>query len=264
MIIIKCWFNFSLFSLQYRFTHARIRPFFSGCGLSIESTLRQIVENSLSVEDLPLISVLPIRGQYYSLNNRRLYLFKALRAHGLLIEYGNCIAVRVKTPLTREISRYSVDRCSLQAKLMGAKEVENDDDDFKECEQRCSDGQDQMDKTKFESTSLSIQNYSTSARSSMQSDSESRATTSVTTNTTVSSLFVTSVSKTKMHTKVPFFNSTVLSNIRTLTGLVEKKKYRNVTSELKGWIDQGYLLNEQLPALLLEIGWDIEPSEALK
>lgn len=69
--------------LFVRFTHARIRPFFSGCGRLIMDTLDDIVSKRIPLENLPLITVIPNKGFYFSLNNRRLFVLKALRDQGM-------------------------------------------------------------------------------------------------------------------------------------------------------------------------------------
>lgn len=53
---------------------------------------------------------------YFSLNNRRLWVFKRLREEGLLP--NNKIAVRVREPKSQaEKNRYNVENCALEAKL---------------------------------------------------------------------------------------------------------------------------------------------------
>lgn len=99
-----------------RFTHARIRPFFTGCGRRIEDTLADIIEGKISVNDLPKITVILNEGTYFSLNNRRLYVLKELRCKGLL--KGNMIGARLKVALDREKDKYKIERCSLFAKIM--------------------------------------------------------------------------------------------------------------------------------------------------
>ena len=99
-----------------RFTHARIRPYFTGCGRRVEDTLEDIIAGKMSVHDLPKITVILNQGTYFSLNNRRLYVLKDLRLKGLLP--GNVIAARVKEALEREKDRYKIERCSLVARIM--------------------------------------------------------------------------------------------------------------------------------------------------
>lgn len=107
------------------FTHARIRPFFTGCGRRVEETLTDISEGRLSIDSLPKITVISNNGSFFSLNNRRLFVLKHLRARGIL----TVITARIKVALEREKERYKVERCSLTAKIMKEKTKEGDDDD---------------------------------------------------------------------------------------------------------------------------------------
>eukprot|EP00977_Amphora_coffeiformis_P025032 scaffold18039_cov166-Amphora_coffeaeformis.AAC.2 len=115
---------------RVRFQHSRIRPQFSGCGRSVTQTLddlRQALFTALYYELSPLtfarcekVIVGPDSEQgpwYFSLNNRRLWVFKRLREEGLLP--NNQIAVRVRPPKSdSEKNRYSLENCALEAKLM--------------------------------------------------------------------------------------------------------------------------------------------------
>ena len=96
------------------FTHARIRPFFTGCGRRVEDTLMDLRNGSLTVDALPKITVICNEGNYYSLNNRRLYVLKELRSTGSLM----VIKARLKVALDREKDRYTVERMSLSARIM--------------------------------------------------------------------------------------------------------------------------------------------------
>lgn len=162
------------------FTHARVRPVFTGCNKQIQQTLDEIVRGETKLEDIPYITVIenfeeaPVapdmfgkkggkgggkggakkggrrkRGDsssedeeeevprggkkktagggggkgsgelvpyYFSLNNRRLFLFKTLRDMGVIKK----VQVQVKPALEREKTKYTRDRCVLRAKLMGA------------------------------------------------------------------------------------------------------------------------------------------------
>ena len=149
--------------LQIRFMHAKVCPYFSGCGRLIEDTLREIREGKLKASALPRIVVMVNdlvqsaggkgsksgknkkrskgkrrRGRgydsedeeieegasersadqprYFSLNNRRLYVFKELAKEGLLPP----LRVRARF-LSRESAKqqrkYSAARCSLWAKF---------------------------------------------------------------------------------------------------------------------------------------------------
>ena len=102
------------------FTHARVRPLFSGCGRRLEDTLNALLSNSMDIDALPVITVLFGAGGgggdlLFSLNNRRLWVLKELRRAGKL----TTVRVRSKEALPRERERYTRDRCSLTATLMG-------------------------------------------------------------------------------------------------------------------------------------------------
>ncbi|CAN0191784.1 unnamed protein product [Pylaiella littoralis] len=56
---------------------------------------------------------------FFSLNNRRLFVFKACREEGLLGPDGQ-VRVRARAMKPHERERYTVDRCSLQAKFLFA------------------------------------------------------------------------------------------------------------------------------------------------
>lgn len=138
------------------FTHARVRPVFTGCNKRIQETLDEIVAGTTTVDDIPYITVIEnheavvsadtkkapkkkgrrrgaddsdsddngiglgrggeTRPFYFSLNNRRLFLFKTLKSMGVV----KTIPVQVKPALDREKVKYTRERCVLRAKLMGA------------------------------------------------------------------------------------------------------------------------------------------------
>ncbi|KAJ1399087.1 hypothetical protein B484DRAFT_320227, partial [Ochromonadaceae sp. CCMP2298] len=97
-----------------RFTHSRVRPYFTGCGKRIEETIAEIVEGLITISDLPLITVIESDGQLYSLNNRRLYVIKHIQNLGLI----STVEVFVKPALEREQKKYVPERCSLQCRVM--------------------------------------------------------------------------------------------------------------------------------------------------
>ena len=104
-----------------RFTHARVRPFFSGCGRRLKATLEDLKSGRMELDDLPTITVLRgADGSLFSLNNRRLWVLKELRRAGVI----SAVRVRVRLPLPREVVKYSTDRCSLTATLMREKNRE--------------------------------------------------------------------------------------------------------------------------------------------
>lgn len=111
------------------FTFSRIRPVFS-CGRTVDETVQAIVSGRQSVADLPRISVLFDGANYYSLNNRRLYVFKTLREAGIVTTVPARLKAVPDTKRMRE--KYSPSKCSLEARLMPerpAGEKQNDGDD---------------------------------------------------------------------------------------------------------------------------------------
>ena len=91
-----------------------------------------------------MISVLVIENNFYSLNNRRLFVLKELNKLGLLV--NNQAKVRIKAPNDKEKKRYTPTRCSLVATIMkerpinveGTSNDQNDDDDGSEIS--CDEG----------------------------------------------------------------------------------------------------------------------------
>ncbi|KAL7454035.1 hypothetical protein ACHAWC_005682 [Mediolabrus comicus] len=113
---------------RIRYQHSRIRSTFSGCGRSVTDTLDEIRRGELNPWDLPVIQVLvgPDENDgngpwYFSLNNRRLWVFKQCLKEGLLdnSKHNNTIPVRIRLPKSAaEAERYSVNNCALEAKFM--------------------------------------------------------------------------------------------------------------------------------------------------
>ena len=99
-----------------RFTHARVYARFSGCATLVEDTLSQIIDGSLSIEKLPMITVLQSDTDpqvYYSMNNRRLWVIKQLRKMIGVTQ----VAVRVRRMRPHEKKKYTPQRCVLEARL---------------------------------------------------------------------------------------------------------------------------------------------------
>ena len=113
---------------RIRFQHSRIRPHFSGCGRSVQSTLDSIRNKEITPQEIPPIQVIVgpdendgLGPWYFSLNNRRLWVFKRCREEGLLV--NNLIRVRVRQPKSAgEFERYSLDNCAVEAKFMRERE----------------------------------------------------------------------------------------------------------------------------------------------
>jgi len=66
-----------------RFMHRRINPRFKD-GRSLNATVDQIASGQMSVRALPTIRVVERNGLYYSFDNRRLYVYRALQQKGKL------------------------------------------------------------------------------------------------------------------------------------------------------------------------------------
>jgi len=99
-----------------RFTHARVYARFSGCATLVEDTLAQMIDGRLSIEKLPMITVLQSDTDpqvYYSLNNRRLWVLKQLRN----MDRFTHVAVRVRKMQPHENKKYTTERCMLEARL---------------------------------------------------------------------------------------------------------------------------------------------------
>lgn len=123
------------------FTHARIRPVFSGCGRRLVDTLEDLVSGKIQLESLPQITILATPtsssdGHYFSLNNRRLWVLKQLRSMGKLKD--NLIRVRVKDALPRELEKYAKDGIERKASatIMGVDREDGEDRNREEEEKR--------------------------------------------------------------------------------------------------------------------------------
>ncbi|CAI9741457.1 Hypothetical predicted protein [Octopus vulgaris] len=74
---------------EIRYTQCSIQPKFSG-GASLQKTVNDIVAGRIKIEDFPPITVAPHEGNYHSLDNRRLWVFKRLE------DRGRCSKIKVK------------------------------------------------------------------------------------------------------------------------------------------------------------------------
>jgi hypothetical protein len=102
-------------------------------------TIDDILQGRLDIEEIPKISVLhDSEGNYFALNNRRLYVYKHLRNAGFLENQviPNTVKVRFKNALPRELKKYSPATCSLNCTIMpkrsAAEEKESADEELKE------------------------------------------------------------------------------------------------------------------------------------
>ena len=111
--------------LPVYFTFSRIRPQFS-CGRAVADTLAAASSGELKVEDLPPIGVLvDADGNHFSLNNRRLFVFKQLARDGRLVRTGGKVPARVRpVPDTKRMrEKYTPAKCALDARLKGRGEA---------------------------------------------------------------------------------------------------------------------------------------------
>lgn len=100
-------------SLIY-FQHSKIKPVFSD-NRKVDNTIKEIKENLSIIENIPVIHVyIDNEGNYFSLNNRRLYVYKILKEEGF-IDY---IKVRLEQLPKHLVDRYNTKNCSLSCKFM--------------------------------------------------------------------------------------------------------------------------------------------------
>lgn len=97
------------------FTHSSIRPFFS-CGRRVTDTLEDIKSRKLKAVDLPKILIYRIGDDLFSMNNRRLYVLKALREQGIITTVN--ARIRIIDKNDKIAKKYTRDKCALKAKFM--------------------------------------------------------------------------------------------------------------------------------------------------
>ncbi len=70
------------------FTHSRIRSRFTGCRKMLQETLEELRNNPKLIENIPKIKVVfdNTKKTYFSMNNRRLWVFKRLYNEGMIKE----------------------------------------------------------------------------------------------------------------------------------------------------------------------------------
>lgn len=85
------------------FTHSKIRETFSGCGKTIETTYNEISSGKISISSIPKIKVIFDGVNYYSKNNRRLFLFKKCKQSNLL-DLIDVNIKYIKTPMKNQYS----------------------------------------------------------------------------------------------------------------------------------------------------------------
>ena len=100
-----------------RFTHSKVFPNFSGCGVTLEETLRRLLCGEMDITKLPKITVVQSSTHpnvYYTLNNRRLWVLKELRCADII----SSVVVRLRQMTPREQTKYTIDRCTLEATII--------------------------------------------------------------------------------------------------------------------------------------------------
>lgn len=103
--------------LSVYFTHSKIRDTFTGCNKTIDQTLQEIRNGTTKITDIPLIKVYTDGQNYFSQNNRRLYLFKTCRSENLLP--NNTVQVRLEYLPSNK--KYSSQTCSLKTVVSNRK-----------------------------------------------------------------------------------------------------------------------------------------------
>ena len=99
--------------LMVRFTHSKIRNRFSGNSKLIMDTYNDLKSGLVKIEELPQIQIFIINDEMYSMNNRRLYLFKMLAREGFL----KTVEVRVGRPNLKQLEKLTPENCALEAKM---------------------------------------------------------------------------------------------------------------------------------------------------
>ena len=107
----------SLNPKEILFSHSNICPNFTGCGKNVLTTLDEIQSGKLRIESLPNITViLNCKGEYISLNNRRLWVIKKYSEMGYL-ESINVNVKKVSDLSVKEQKRYNNNTYSPNAKF---------------------------------------------------------------------------------------------------------------------------------------------------
>ncbi len=114
------------------YQHSKIKPEFSDHKL-IEDTIEELKNDIKKIINIPKIQVLLDKdGFLFSLNNRRLYVFKCLKDLGLI----KTVNVRIKIMNDKEKERYNREKCSLNAKFMYKIKNNNDENNVENFENK--------------------------------------------------------------------------------------------------------------------------------
>jgi len=100
------------------FTHSKICERFTGCGKLLQETVDEIKCGETLIDSIPKIKVFYIHTdcgiKYFSLNNRRLWVFKTLYSMGII---KNIVVRLEKTTDTK----YLTNKYALKAKIIKRK-----------------------------------------------------------------------------------------------------------------------------------------------
>jgi len=99
--------------LNIYFTHSKISPYFSGCSKSIIDTYYEVIKDPSTLLKIPVIKLYYDGSNYYSENNRRLYLFKLLRKNNLIRE----IPYRLEILKGKKLEKFKKNKYSLIAQI---------------------------------------------------------------------------------------------------------------------------------------------------
>lgn len=163
---------------------------------------------------------------------------KALREAGYLTSLNNLVKVRVKAPLPREIERYTIERCTLQARIMNVKEgcvTDNDDNDHVV-----------KDKDDVDAENSQLDHFQANSNEPYASGHSTKDDTEVRKNMNV------------------LYHPHINNSIRNLQKLLSKSKSQVVVEQINEWLQNAKLDMDQLPSLLEAIGMEKSTYDALK
>jgi hypothetical protein len=259
-----------------RFTHARIRPFFTGCGKRIEDTIQEIIDGKVSVTDLPLISVIENDGDLFSLNNRRLYVFKYIQTLGLLP--NNTIECFSKPALEREKKRYIASRCALQAKIMMERDVKDGGNSEGEGSGSDTDADEPPGSTgdaiaaalascQLTATNEVVEQGNTSTSNSASGATGANCRNTCSPATPVPALPVAAAPPVPAASKaapkkISLPAAVTQQAIQELAKLVSKGKHKAVTSQLDEWLLEGTVTSDQLDHIAEMVGMPVTGNAA--
>lgn len=235
-----------------RFTHSRIRPFFTGNNFRIETTINDIVEQRTKVSDLPLITVIENGGYYFSLNNRRLYVMKYLHKNGHLESSNNTIKAYTKTALEREKKRYTISNCILEAMIMKEHHKEVGSDENSDNEAPIEALSSEIEPTIFEKISKTTEQSSKveEAKDVLNQSNQKRS-------SSIPGEAHTTITNVKGKFDTKNIDKKVLDGIKRLQKLFVKNKMKPVLSQLEEWVLSGQLKEgDELDYVRMQIGFE--------